>query len=162
MPPDPSFNNRDSFDQHADNIINQLDDEMDIEMDDQRQNNNGYHQMINSNDENEFVPAADDSDDDEEDDEDEGENEFSFPDNNIQPIVPNLPEIVASSSELVSKLWNEKSSSSPNIELTNEKTQQITQIMSKINLPNVPEWLNELSTENVLDRIKRSRDNDKN
>lgn len=150
MGPDPEkLPNRDnSFDTGDYVINNQLDDEMDIE---ENQMNDGYL-MLNDQDQ-QHIPANDDDSD--ESDDDEEMNEYSFQENNQEsPInTPNVPIIRSSSSELVTDVWNNSTSSS-NIEITSEKSDQITQIMSKITLPNAPAWLNEINPENILDRIK--------
>ena len=150
MGPDPEklMNRDNSFDTGDYVINNQLDDEMDIE---ENEINDGYF-MLNDQDQ-QHIPANDDDSD--ESDEDEETNEYSFPENNQEsPInTPNIPVIRSSSTELVTDVWNNSTSSS-NIEITNEKSEQITQIMSKITLPNAPAWLNEINPENILDRIK--------
>lgn len=150
MGPDPEkLPNRDnSFDTGDYVINNQLDDEMDIE---ENQINDGYF-MLNDQD-HQHIPANDDDSDESEDDEEM--NEYSFPETNQEsPInAPNVPTIRSSSTELVTDVWNNSTSSS-NIEITSEKSDQITQIMSKITLPNAPAWLNEINPENILDRIK--------
>ncbi|CAG9803608.1 unnamed protein product [Chironomus riparius] len=150
MGPDPEklINRDNSFDTGDYVINNQLDDEMDIE---ENQMNDGYF-MLNDQDQ-QHIPANDDDSDESEDDEEM--NEYSFPENNQESPVnaPNVPIIRSSSTELVTDVWNNSTSSS-NIEITNEKSEQITQIMSKITLPNAPAWLNEINPENILDRIK--------
>lgn len=149
MGPDPEkLINRDNSFETGDYVVNnQLDDEMDIE---ENQMNDGYFMLHDSMPEN---PANDDDSSESENDEDMN-GSYSFPENNqYQESAPNVPVIRSSSTELVTAVWNNTSSSS-NIEITNEKSEQITQIMSKITLPNPPSWLNEINPENILDRIR--------
>lgn len=146
MGPDPEklINRDNSFDTGDYEVNNQLDDEMDIE---ENQMNDGYI-MLNDQDE-QHIPA---NDDDSESENDEEMNEYSFPENNQYQESPNVPVIRSSSSELVADVWNSTSSST--IEITNQKAEEITKIMSNIKLPNAPAWLNEINPENILDRIK--------
>ncbi|KAG5682838.1 hypothetical protein PVAND_012160 [Polypedilum vanderplanki] len=166
MGPDPEkISNNGNFEQHSEYIMNQIDDDDGMEVNEQ--NNEGYLRL-NLDNVNEYIPANDSTDDESDDEE---ENEFSIPENvqqantslNIPPSI-NVPNITTASSEIVASLWNQKNESSngndSSIELSTEKSQQITQIMSKISLPNAPNWLDELSTEVVLERIRRRTETD--
>lgn len=153
MGPDPEKINSNSAFQQSDYVINQVDDEgMDV---DQPENIDGYSRL-NQEDGNYFMQANDD---------DSSESEFEDEDENVAQTTavntPNVPLIRSSSSELVAAVWNSSTSSS-NIEISNEKSEQITKIMSKINLPNAPSWLNEINSENILDQIRNNRGTDMN
>lgn len=159
MGPDPNRIHENNHFDRGEYIINDVEEEgMEI---DEQSNNDGYLRLQINSDMDEFTPANDtDSSDD---DEEEEENEFSFPvesaeeqtnnsNNNISPDS-SIPNIRSSSGEIVTELYNTTTSNS--IELTSEKSQQITQIMSKFSLPNSPpQWLNEISSEDIIDRIK--------
>lgn len=143
MSPDPAKIKRDSSLDEAEYTINQLEDE---EMEVDVEQNLGY-MPLNSNDIN-------DSTDDEEDDEEEEENEYTFQEAIQQEPPSNIPAIIPTSAELQAHVWNTPREST-GIEITTETSQQITQIMSKISLPNAPAWINEISTETLMNRLKQ-------
>jgi hypothetical protein len=159
MGPDPEKLHRDSNFDNPQYLQNET--EMEI---DENNLNDGYL-ILRMNDFDDSIPANDDSSDDNESDEDDEEegNEFSFPQNptadevHIEENVPAVPALNSTiSSQLVTELWNSKTPTSSSIEMTSEKSQEITQIMSKINLQNVPNWINDLNAEKIIDRIKSS------
>lgn len=146
MGPDPEKIKRDSSFQQGDFIINQMEEEqMDVDVEE----NMGYI-PLQGND-NEELPADDSTDDEEEGSDDE--NEYTFQQAEEQP-PPNVAPILSSSAELQAEVWNTPRSNPTAIEITNETSQQITQIMSKINLPNAPAWISEISTETLINRLK--------
>lgn len=151
MSPDPAKIKRDSSLNEAEFTINQLENEEEV-MEVDVEQNLGY-MPLNESDVNEF---ANDSTENEEDDdeEEEEENEYTFQE--IQQEPPsNIPSIIPTSSELQAEVWNSpRSPQVSGIEITSETSQQITQIMSKISLPNAPAWINEISTETLLKRLK--------
>jgi hypothetical protein len=171
MGPDPEKIPNGANFEHSDYIMNQMDDEIEMEVEEQQ--NDGYFRL-NLDGANEYIPANDESSDDESgggEDDDEEFNEFAIPESvqlqqqeeeaDYAAPQSSLPSIATASSELVAEVWKSQppppAGGASNIELTSEKSHQITQIMSKISLPNAPNWLDELSTESVLDRIKQRR-----
>lgn len=156
MSPDPAKIKRDSSLDEAEFTINQLEDE---EMEVDVEQNLGYL-PLNGSDLNE---VANDSTDEEDDDEEEEENEYTFQEAQQEP-PSNIPSIIPTSAELQAHVWNSPRNSQQvsGIELTNETSQQITQIMSKISLPNAPAWINEISTETLINRLKQHPDTLKN
>jgi sugar-specific transcriptional regulator TrmB len=151
MSPDPSKLKREiNLDpEAAEYNLNQLEDEEMMEVEE------GYEQyqlIIDENDE----PANDDSTDDEdtEDSDNEKNNEYAF--QIAQEQEPSVPVIVSSSAELESQVWNAPRQE-VNIEMSSETSQQITQIMKKINLPNPPAWVNEINTETLVNRLKNPK-----
>jgi len=151
MPPDPEKLQKNTFD--LPDYVEQLNnDEMEIE------DRIGYLPLNQEGDSNNYFMVEDEeSDFDDSDNENEYIHHMSELETNSQTDVPNatLPTIRRHSSELAAAVWNESSTSTiNNIEITREKSEQITQIMSNIKLPNAPSWLNEISSENIAERIK--------
>lgn len=145
MGPDPEKMHSNNFNE-ADYVVNPLEDQ-EMEIDNgENFNNNGYMMLNQENGDNFSMAEDDDSDDTHSEDENVTESE--------NPVNPPIIQVIRRfSTELAASLWN-TTISSENIELTSEKSEQITQIMSNIKLPNPPAWLNDISTENILERIK--------
>lgn len=147
MPPNPiKTKPDDNLEEQEDFTINQLEDtEMEVE------ENLGYVPL-----QQDFIdlPANDSTDEDDEDSDNEMQQEYTFHENNQQPPPSNVPEIISSSAELEANLWNTPRRSSKDLEVTKESSQQIIQIMSKINLPNAPAWITEISTETLISKLK--------
>lgn len=134
-----------------------LSDEQDEEMMEIEENLEGYERLSTENNFNEFQSANDsDSSESDEDDDNatEGNNFHEFQDQSQPP--PNVPPIVSSDAELQAEIWNSPSNRINSIELNTEKTQQILSAMSKITLPNIPAWANEVDPRELLQRMKKN------
>lgn len=115
--------------------------------------NNGYL-LLQTHDTLEEMPA----DDSDSSGTDEDENEFDF--SNVEEEMADpvdqsgiSQQIISADSELEAQVWNSPRSQD-SIELNNEKTQQILNAMSKFNLPNVPDWANEVDPIELIQRIR--------
>lgn len=146
MGPDPEKIKRDNFNTNENYIINEIEEEMDVEVEE----NLGYIPLQNND--HEELPAND-STDEEEEVESDVENESFQP--YLQQPIPNVAPIISSSAEIQAEIWNAPTVS--NIEITSEKSQEITKIMSEFKLPNAPDWINEINTETLINRLKNQQ-----
>jgi Male enhanced antigen 1 (MEA1) len=151
MGPDPEKTCDNSF-ERIDYEVNQELEDMDIDEDTE---DNGYMRL--NYDENEIAANDESSASEHSDDEDD----FNFNDNVQQPdIIENapsipVPPIVSMDSELEKIVWT--GSPSSDIQISSEKSLQITEIMSKITLPTPPpEWLNEINPSDIISRLQKS------
>lgn len=134
------------FETQPDFVMNQIvQEEMEV---DEELNNDGYSRLqAFDNDEQ----PADDSDSDSDSGEDECVNEFAFTTEEEAPS--SIPSVLPSEAEVQAQVWNAPRSQDT-IELNNEKTQQILKAMSSFNLPNVPQWAQEVNPSEIIQRIR--------
>lgn len=132
-----------------------LSDEQDEEMMEIEENLDGYERLSTENNLNEFQSADDSDSSGSEDDEDNEIEDTNFQEFQEQPQPPpNVPPIISSDAELQAEIWNSPANRVNSIELNKEKTQQILSAMSKITLPNIPAWANEVDPTELLQRMK--------
>lgn len=150
MGPDPEKLKKQEINIEGDDfVMNEIDEQMDVENE-----QNGYENYVQLNTDDE-IAANDETESEYSDSDAEDDNNFTFQSHEIPQEPPsNVPSIISSDAEIQAEVWNAQFPTNT-IEITTETSQQITQIMSKINLPNAPAWVNEISTETLVSRLKK-------